>query len=148
MNIIIVNWVRISKVAVFKQRSISNLVGISKKTIEAITENISRFSDELQESINLLIDLATEFSPLSDVTYLLSRSNHELKGIKIQADGSSWVPVRNVIRIIGKIADEVSDESNQVIEIQINSMYAGCDYFEGHLSYIVKSKGMNAGNYR
>ncbi len=123
-------------------------MGISKKTIEIITENESKFSDELRDSVHDLIDLATEYSPLSDVTYLINRSNTELKGIKIKIHGNSWMPIRNVIRIIGKIADRVRDESGQVIEIQINSMNTGCDYFEGHLSYIVESKDMNAGNYK
>ncbi|MCE7735474.1 MAG: hypothetical protein GPJ54_11390 [Candidatus Heimdallarchaeota archaeon] len=123
-------------------------MGISRKTIEIITENNSKFSDDLRGSIHDLIGLATEYSPLSDVTYLANRSNTELRGIKIEIDDNSWVPIRNVIRIIGKIADEVSNESSQVTEIQINSMYAGCDYFEGHLSYTVESKGMNSGNYK
>ena len=123
-------------------------MGISTKTIEVIRENEGKFSDEVRESVNLLIDLANTYSPLSDVYFLTSKANVELKGIKIVIDGNSWIPIRNVLRIIGKIADEVSNEVNPVTEIQINSMYAGCDYFEGHLSYIVESKGMNSGNYK
>lgn len=123
-------------------------MGISRETIEVIRENANHFSDELRESADLLIDLANTYSPLSDVHFLTDKGKVDLKGIRIEIDRNSWVPIRNVLRIIGKIADEAKVEVNQVTEIQINSMYAGCDYFEGHLSYTIESKGMNSGNYK
>ena len=77
-------------------------MGISKKTIEIISENASKFIDEIRDTINTLIDLAINYSPLSDVNYLVSKSNTVLKGIKIKTESNSWVPIRNLIRIIDR----------------------------------------------
>ncbi|MHA2101563.1 MAG: hypothetical protein ACW99A_23160 [Candidatus Kariarchaeaceae archaeon] len=122
-------------------------MGISKTTTDVLSENTNLFSEPIRESINTIIEIAAEYSPISDLNYLVKKVNRKICGIEIEGVENSWVPIRNVIRIIAKIGEMTKLEDGEITEIQINSMSIGCDYFEGHLTYTTTNK-MNMGKYK
>lgn len=123
-------------------------MSLSQITIDIIKENESKFSEELQTSTQKLISLALQYSPLSDIKFLMTKGNEELPGIVISTVDTSWVPIRNVIRIVGKIADSSSLEMGRVQEIEIHSMFSGCDYFKGTLTITSETGKQNLGEYK
>ncbi len=123
-------------------------MGISQKTVDIINENRSKFTAEVQGSTQKLINLAQQNSPLSDINFLIKKNNEKIPGVIISAGDTSWVPIRNVIRIIGKIADSSLLEIGKVKEIEIQSMFAGCDYFKGTLSCTSDIGKQTSGEYK
>ncbi len=98
-----------------------------------LQENQFKFSDGVNGSIKTLIDLIDKSSGLSDINYLLHNSGTNLPYIKLPEKERSWIPVRNVARILGFISSLEID--GEIDEISIESMSCGCDYFEGILSF-------------
>lgn len=123
-------------------------MGISQKTIDVINENSSKFTEELRTSTQKLINLANQYSPLSDINFLINKNNESMPGVVISTFDTSWVPIRNVIRIFGKIADSSPLEMGKVQEVEIHSMYAGCDYFKGTLSCTSEIGKQTSGEYK
>ena len=123
-------------------------MGISQKTIDVIEENENKFSKELFGSTKKLISLALQYSPLSDINFLIRKGEEKVPGVLISTNDSSWVPIRNVVRIVGKIADSSPSEMGKVQKIEIHSMYAGCDYFKGSLSCTSETGNKTSGEYK
>ena len=123
--------------------NINKIVGISKKTFEAIEKNSNAYSDRLKKSIEILLNLSNQFSPLSDANYLLKKLNISLEDLRLPSNGD-WIPIRNVIRIIAKLGDLSTTKINS---IDLVSMKCGCDYFEGEIS-AVSEENLIKGGYK
>ncbi len=123
--------------------NISKIVGISKKTFEAIEKNSNAYSDRLKKSIEILLNLSNQFSPLSDANYLLKKLNISLEDVRLPSNGD-WIPIRNVIRIIAKLGDLTQTKINS---FDLVSMKCGCDYFEGEIN-AVSEENQIKGGYR
>ncbi|MHA2249120.1 MAG: hypothetical protein ACXAD7_02100 [Candidatus Kariarchaeaceae archaeon] len=119
-------------------------MGIDTVTLSILRENAYKFSSELNETINILITLISHNSPLSDLVYLLNKSNQSIQGLKIPMTNKYWMPIRNIIRILAHLA-KYSDEL--IISIELGDMFCGCDYFEGDIKITGVHKQIN-GKYK
>ena len=72
-------------------------------TISTLVTNSYRFSTELLRSVNTLIDLAQEHSPLSDTAFLLQKTGKSIS-INLPKNDYHWMPIRNVLRILAQVS--------------------------------------------
>ena len=115
-------------------------------TISALNNNKSKFNSDIQNSIHQIITMIKEFSPMSDINYIMYKTEKKLKGIKLPDDNGSWVPIRNIARIIAKIGDL---EFGGIIDrIYIESMNCGCDYFQGDIKLNLQNDELIYGKYK
>lgn len=120
---------------------------LHSKTLHSLKEPIENFNPTLQSSVEQLIDLLNKSSPMSDINYVFYKSGiKKLAGLKLPQGETSWMPIRNVIRIIANIASV--DCNGNISTIDIRSMKSGCDYFEGEISLEIDGKRMVSGPYR
>jgi hypothetical protein len=84
---------------------------------------------------------------MSDINYIYySNKINKLPGLKLSRTNASWMPIRNVMRIIAHISQ--LDVGDEITEIFIESMKCGCDYFEGEIGLTTADEQSIAGPYR
>ncbi|RMG38674.1 MAG: hypothetical protein D6732_04950 [Methanobacteriota archaeon] len=89
------------------------------------------FPDPLLEDLHQIFDLRNKFSPLSDIRSILKRENHHLNRIIFSNNSSERYPLRNVIRLICKLAQV--EFASSIEKIYLQKMRLGCDYFTGSI---------------
>lgn len=72
--------------------------------------------------------LMEKYSPLSDFRKILHEENISLHHIKIVAQTNSRFPMRNIVRLLAKIA---TLQTAEISMITFSSMDIGCDFFGG-----------------
>jgi hypothetical protein len=102
-------------------------MALHANTISTIVSNSHIYSTELLASVNTLIDLAQEHSPLSDTAFLLQKTGKSIS-IRLPKNDYQWMPIRNVLRIIAQVSKTAHD---RILAIRLGNMICGCDYFEG-----------------
>lgn len=123
-------------------------MGIHKLTLQAVQKNKNKFVKQLFNEIEATIALAVEYSPLSDFSFLINKAGENINLISTVEDRSSWMPIRNVIRILAKIATLDILDTTKINEVKIEKMYCGCDYFEGDISLTLENGEKIVGAYR
>jgi len=104
-------------------------------TVSALEQNRRKFSDEVNTSIDIMLELIEKYSAMSDTGYLLHKFEKSFPAIRLPQGEGGWLPIRNLARIIAMIASMEFDD--QINSISIDSMSCGCDYFEGSLSIVI-----------
>lgn len=100
------------------------------ETISTILNNLKIFSSDCSLSIKKILEYNEIYSPLSDLSFILKKIGDTLSGFTLPLS-KSWLPIRNIARIIAKIAS--IDHPVLIEKVNIKSMKCGCDSFEGSL---------------
>lgn len=117
------------------------------QTMEALSKNKVKYSETIQNSISKLIDLIIEYSPMSDVNYILYKTGIKLPGLGLRnGDSGSWMPIRNVGRLLAKVSTQ--DYISPITFVEIETMECGCDYFQGKLVVSLEDGSQYQGKYR
>jgi len=120
-------------------------MGLHPDTIQILDVHQAKFSEELNQSIGKILTLIRETSPMSDTNFLLHKFDYQVPGIIVPQQNVSWLPIRNLARILGYIAS--LEFTTMITAVEIKSMSCGCDYFDGELQ-IATSAGTTGGYYK
>ena len=119
---------------------------LHSETISSLDNNMGKFSNDIQKSIKDIIQMIKNYSPISDINFVKYKAEKDLKGIKLPQENNSWVPIRNVARIIANIAKQ--NYEGIISRIYVESMNCGCDYFEGTLKLNIGENAQIYGTYK
>lgn len=119
-------------------------MALHANTISTIVTHSHLYSTELLASVNTLIDLAQEHSPLSDTAFLLQKTGKSIS-ISLPKSDYQWMPIRNVLRIIAQVSKTAHDS---ILTIQLGNMICGCDYFEGTIEIEYANGDRISGAYK
>ena len=101
---------------------------------EEMVKKIDRehlFSATVSEDVHQILRLRNKFSPLSDIRSILKREGLHLNRIIFSNNSSERFPLRNIVRLICKIAN--LEFAQYIQSIYFKEMRLGCDYFKGSL---------------